>query len=90
MAERSSSSSGGIGILGMMFIVMFVGKIFEIGPVATWSWWWVTSPLWGGVLVIFGGLILFGAGWVILEIGKDLKARKTKRARRMKQLYPDK
>ena len=30
----------------MVFIVFLILKLAEVGVVATWSWWWVTSPLW--------------------------------------------
>ncbi|GAD21109.1 TIGR04438 family Trp-rich protein [Acidovorax sp. MR-S7] len=29
-------------LLGLLLILL---KYLEIGPVATWSWWWVLSPL---------------------------------------------
>lgn len=28
-------------LLGILFVAL---KYLEIGPVATWSWWWVLSP----------------------------------------------
>lgn len=33
----------GIGIGTLLFIVFL---IFKLIGVITWSWWWVTSPLW--------------------------------------------
>ena len=41
MASKSSSS--GIGLTGVLFIVFLVLKL--TGNI-DWSWWWVTSPLW--------------------------------------------
>lgn len=30
-----------------LLTILFVGlKLGEVGVVATWSWWWVLSPLW--------------------------------------------
>jgi hypothetical protein len=40
-------SYGGPGIWGYLFLLFTGLKLAGIGPVATWSWWWVTSPLWG-------------------------------------------
>lgn len=58
----SSNSSGGIGICGLLFIVFLVLKLAGIGAVATWSWWWVTCPLWIGFAVagifLVGGILL--------------------------------
>ena len=34
----------------------FWKKLAEIGVVATWSWWWVTSPLW--IPFAFAGAML--------------------------------
>lgn len=30
----------------ILFVVFLTLKLAEIGAVADWSWWWVTSPLW--------------------------------------------
>jgi hypothetical protein len=40
--------SGGIGFPGALFIAFLVLKL--TGVIA-WSWWWVTAPLWGTVLI---------------------------------------
>lgn len=62
----SSSSSSGIGFVGLLTIVFIVLKL--LGKI-TWSWWWVLSPLWISagltILVLFGILI-----WV-LAVNKD-------------------
>jgi len=42
------------GIGGLMFLVFFVGKVLELGPFATWSWWWVTAPWWGPIALGIG------------------------------------
>lgn len=43
MSDTSSSSSGGIGFVGLLTIVFIVLKL--IGKI-DWSWWWVLSPVW--------------------------------------------
>ena len=40
----NESSSGGMGLLGVLFVVFLVLKL--TGTI-TWSWWWVTAPIWG-------------------------------------------
>lgn len=42
MASKSTSSSG-IGLTGVLFVVFLVLKL--TGNI-DWSWWWVTSPIW--------------------------------------------
>jgi hypothetical protein len=57
-AVSSSSSSSGIGFVGLLTIVFIVLRLIPHGDghVIDWSWWWVLSPLWisaiGGVLVV--------------------------------------
>lgn len=57
MGEKSSSSnsSGGIGLLGALFLVLLTLKL--LGKITT-SWLWVTAPLWGGVALV-GAFIAF-------------------------------
>ena len=43
MSSESQSSSGGIGLGGLMFIVFLTLKLCHV---IDWSWWWVTAPLW--------------------------------------------
>lgn len=43
-------------LLGTLITLKLTGCI-------TWSWWWITSPLWGGfalaiVLMLFAGIII--------------------------------
>ena len=49
MAENSSSS-GGVGFFGLMFLIFMTLKLTSV---IDWSWWWVTAPLWGGFVLIF-------------------------------------
>lgn len=49
MAENSSSSEG-VGFLGLMFLIFMTLKLTGV---IDWSWWWVTAPLWGGFALIF-------------------------------------
>lgn len=53
----------GMGLGTILFIIFLIMKLAEIGTVATWSWWWVTAPLW--IPLAFGVsifLILFIVG----------------------------
>lgn len=51
----SSSSSGGIGFLGLLTIVFITLKLLGV---IKWSWLWVLSPLWLGYGIIFGILAI--------------------------------
>ena len=56
------------GILTILFIVFLVLKL--TGNI-DWSWWWVTSPLWLPVAILFFVVsVLFIAGIIMLYSGK--------------------
>ena len=54
MSEKSSSS-GGIGFFGLLGILFIALKLTGY---IDWSWWWVTAPLWSGLVVIFAVLLV--------------------------------
>ncbi len=57
--SNSSSSSGGIGFVGLLTIVFIVLKLMDV---ITWSWWWVLSPIWISWLVVIAFIaVIFGA-----------------------------
>jgi hypothetical protein len=49
MSKSNSNSSSGIGFFGLMFLIFMTLKLTGY---ITWSWWWVTAPLWGGFALI--------------------------------------
>jgi len=49
MASNTSSSSGGIGFVGLLTIVFIVLKL--TGFIA-WSWLWVLAPVWMAAILI--------------------------------------
>ena len=51
------------GILTVMFIVFLTLKL--TGNI-DWSWWWVTSPLWLPLVLVFGLVILLLIFGIIL------------------------
>ena len=55
MGETKTVKSGGIGFCGLLTIVFIALKLAGIGAVATWSWWWVLSPIW--IPSVFGLIV---------------------------------
>ena len=62
--SNASSSSSGIGVLGLLG-VLFVG--LKLGGLINWSWWWVTAPFWGGFAIVISIAFIIGALY-LLEI----------------------
>ena len=63
MDNKSTSSSGGIGFLGVLTIVFIIFKLLDK---ITWSWWWVFSPMWIPIAVI-GGIALIAFIIVLIK-----------------------
>ena len=60
-AQTSSSSSSGVGFLGLLAILFIALKLLGV---IHWSWWWVLAPLWGGALIVLGLCVLiFCIAW---------------------------
>jgi hypothetical protein len=55
MANNDTSSNGGIGFLGLMFLIFMTLKLTGF---IDWSWWWVTLPLWGGFALLIIVLVI--------------------------------
>jgi hypothetical protein len=49
-----NNNSGGLSISMILFLIFLILKLTNY---IDWSWWWVTSPLWIGALLI--SLVLF-------------------------------
>ena len=43
-----NNTSGGIGFFGLLTIVFVVLKLTGV---INWSWWLVTAPIWGSVML---------------------------------------
>ena len=69
--SKQKTTTTSIGLGGIIFIVFLILKLAEIGQVATWSWWWVTSPLWIPITFVLGFIgIIFLIGVISALISK--------------------
>jgi len=60
------ATTGGLGIGTVLFLIFLTLKLAEVGPVANWSWWWVTFPLYAPILLVMVILgIIFGIAFII-------------------------
>jgi hypothetical protein len=55
MTKEKTSKGFGLGTI--LFLIFLVLKLTGVGMVATWSWWWVLSPLWIPIVVVLGILL---------------------------------
>lgn len=60
MSNKEVSVNYNPGWLGLLGVIFVVAKVFEIGPVAQWSWWLVLLPFYFGLAIILG-IALFAA-----------------------------
>ena len=51
---NEKTTSGGIGLGGVLFVVFLVLKLTHV---IDWSWWWVFAPIWLPVVILLVGLI---------------------------------
>ena len=71
----SSSASGGIGVVGLLGVVFVVLKLTGY---INWSWWYVTMPFWGGLVLV---LVILAIISVFCGIGALMDSRKKKSIR---------
>lgn len=60
--SSSSSTSSGIGVIGLLGVAFVVLKLCHQ---IDWSWWWVLLPFWGGFVIIAIGLALWLLGYLV-------------------------
>ena len=67
MSENNKNTvmGGGLTFLQVLFLIFLVLKLTGKTVVASWSWWWVTAPLWGGFAI---GVVV----WIIIMISLGL------------------
>lgn len=53
MTTKTTTFNLNIAWLPLLFIVMFVLKVLGY---LTWSWWWITAPIWGPIALFFTAL----------------------------------
>lgn len=70
------STSNGIGLPGVLFVVFLVLKL--TGNI-DWSWWWVTAPIWIPILVAISIILVLIAVFIgMLSIGYTIEDLKDK------------
>lgn len=74
MSNNGSSNSGnGIGFGSLLFLTFLILKLTHV---IDWSWWWITAPLWGGVVV---ALLIFGVAFLVLWARESSRKSRVRR-----------
>ena len=55
--SNNSTQSGGVSAGFLLFCIFLILKLTHT---VSWSWWWVTAPLWGGIALVAGILVIVG------------------------------
>ncbi len=71
--SSSSSSSSGIGFAGLLTVILVALKLTHF---IDWSWWWITAPLWGSVVI---AVVLFVVGFTVTMAVLSVSRAKTAR-----------
>lgn len=77
-----STATGGIGLLTALFLIFATLKIVGVAPVAAWSWWWVTLPLWFIPALVLAVAATAACGVILIAIGGATSDRLRQRSRR--------
>jgi len=65
MSDKTVTVSNNMNWRGLLGIIFVLCKVFEYGPIAQWSWWWVLCPFWIGLAIVLGIFAVAGIGFLI-------------------------
>lgn len=55
----------------VLLILILVFSALKVGGLLTYSWWWITAPIWGGFLMLLSVATIIGfVAICILLLGK--------------------
>lgn len=56
MSKSTSNKGSNVGFFGLLFITFLVLKLVGV---ISWSWWLVTLPLWGPLILVLPVFAIF-------------------------------
>jgi len=60
VSEAQIEVDGGtIGLFGVTFLILMTLKLAGVASMIGVSWWWVTLPLWGPVLLFISFMLVW-------------------------------
>lgn len=73
MSDSSNTSSGGIGVIGLLGVVFVTLKIVGL---IDWSWWWVTAPFWSGIAIFLVGATVIMMRAAAIDISNNRRKKR--------------
>lgn len=68
--NKTEVATSGLSFSTILFLIFLVLKLTGY---ITWSWWWVTAPLWGGLALVIAILLI---AFIVLGIIGAIEAFK--------------
>ena len=74
--SKNNNSSSGLGLSGVLLVVFIVLKLVGV---IDWSWWWVLSPAWIGIILWLIAVIIFVAWYTYDDKSYSFTSKKGKK-----------
>ena len=65
--RKGETSSGGIGVCGLLLVAFVFCKLAQVTAISSWSWLWVLSPIWIPTLFVISIILII---LIIVGLGK--------------------
>ena len=78
MNSKTSTASSGLSFGGALFLLFLALKL--TGAIS-WSWWWITCPLWGPLALVLAFLLVFVLAKLAVALVQEVRRKQAKRRR---------
>ena len=64
MNKNNNNTSSGVTFASLLFLLFLALKLTHV---IDWSWWWITTPIWGPFVIVAVVLIIIAVIAVLLN-----------------------
>ena len=64
MNKNNQNTSSGVTFASLLFLLFLALKLTHV---IDWSWWWITTPIWGPFVIVAVVLIIIAVIAVLLN-----------------------
>lgn len=75
MTHKNEESVAIFGVIGFLFFTFIVFLVLKIAKVVSWSWWWVTAPLWGLYVLVIAISTVLAIVLAVIKLKEKLKEK---------------